>query len=154
MQRLVLWTLAMLTWIADVVLVGRRIDPRRTRQRGEVSIAWLKRWVIRLVIIRAAEIARPRRRRPLHWRGRHQRARHLIRSLIGSAFRRTLRHRDITARVRVLIGVLRDLDAHAHLIAKRMRRRLTRLRPIAAEQGPATPLPRPPLSPAAIADSS
>lgn len=153
-RRLVLWTLAMLAWIASIVLGGMRTDARRLRQRGDVSLDWLRRWVMKLVVVRAGEIARPRARRPRFWRGRDQRRSHLFRALIGSAFRRALRHRDIAERVRRMTHVLRNLDAYADRIAKRMRRRLTRLWPIAARPAPATALADAALPRDGFADSS
>lgn len=144
----------MLTWIASIFCAGFRGNARRMRQRGHNSLASLQRWVLQLVILRAAEMARPQRRRALFWRGRDQRRSQLVRALIGSAMRRAVRHRDTPARIGLLVGVLRNLDAYARRIAKRMRRRLTRLWPIVAQRAIAAPLPDAPLLQAAFADSS
>ena len=153
-QRLILWTLAMLSWIASVVLAGCRIDARRSRQRGHVSIAGLRRWILQLIVLRAAEIARPRRRHPLFWRGRDERPTHLFRSLIGAALRRALTRKNFAESIRLFLEVLRNLDVYATGIVKRMRRHLTRLWPIALQPTRAAPLPDAPIFPAAITDSS
>lgn len=128
-QRLVLWALAMLSWIAAVLFAGRRVDVRQLRRRyNRASIEGLTRITLHLVVIRASELGRWRRRRPLLWsRGRDMRVRHLIRSLVGSKLRRALKRERLSERIEALRYVLRHLDVFARYLA---RRRLTRLRPI------------------------
>ncbi|HYD87470.1 MAG TPA: hypothetical protein VEA80_08355 [Vitreimonas sp.] len=128
-QRLVLWALAMLSWIASVLFAGRKVTPRQLlRRRRSMSLDGLKRMTIQLMIVRAAELARlrlpkvPRRRPPVR--------RHYFRSLLGSRLRRLMKRKDLPARIAVLIDVLRNLDDYAAILAKRLKRRLTRLFPI------------------------
>jgi hypothetical protein len=145
-QRLVLWVLAMLAWIASV-LAGKPIGARQGRQRGHVSLDGLTRMVTQLLVVRAGELARLRRRRRLTYfkRGRDLRCRHLFRSLIGSRLRRA---------IAVMIHVLHHLDAYARPLAQRMRRRLTRLWAITPRPMLATPPNDAPLLLPALADSS
>jgi hypothetical protein len=155
-QRLALWALAVLQWIAAVLFGGRRIAVRHLRQRCErASLEGLTRLVINLMIVRARELAgqRPRKRR--FWRhGRDLRPCHLIRSLLGSKLRLVLRSKDLASRIAALIAALRDLDRHARHLAQRMRRRLTRLWAIAPAPSPATCLEQMLTSAPAFADSS
>jgi hypothetical protein len=131
-QRLVLWALAMLTWLAAVLFAGREITVRQLHQRHRrMSLDGLTRMTIELMICRAAELARLRRRKRNFWRyGRDLTPRHLFRSLVGSRLRRVLKPRHARERIAALIHALRNLDAFARRLAKRMRRGLTRLWPI------------------------
>jgi hypothetical protein len=152
-QRLVLWALAMLVWIASV-FAGKPITSRQAHQRGDISLDGLTRMVMQLAVIRAGELARTRRRRPTFFkRGRDLRRRHLLRSVIGSRLRRKLKHKDIATRIAILIAVLRDLDSIARPLAQRMRRRLTRLWAVTAKPLPADIIGSPAYPPA-LADSS
>lgn len=153
-QRFVLLALAMLHWIA-AVLEGLHIDPRRLRQRGGLGVDRLARFVGLLIYTRAAELAAGRRIPLSLWRyGRDVRRRHMVRSLLGSRVRRTLRHKDMRARIAKLIDALRSLEAHAQRLARRLRRRLTRLCAIAPAPTAAVPLLGPPAPSPALADSS
>jgi hypothetical protein len=153
-QRLVLWALAMLTWIASV-FAGKAIATRHAQQRGDVSLEWIARMVMHLVVIRAGELARLRRRRFTFFKhGRDLRRRHLLRSVIGSRLRRKLAHKDIAARIAMLIAALRDLDAIARPLAQRMRRRLTRLWSIAVKPMLPDIILGSPAQPPALIDSS
>ena len=154
-QRIILWTLAMLTWIASALFGDRKVVARHWRQRGDISFDALKRMVIDLMIIRAGELARMRRRTlRFHKRGRDLRLGHLYRRVLGSKLRRALKRKDIAARVLTLIDVLRNLDRYAGLLAVRLRRRLTRLWPIVAIQQPAIALHGAPARLPPLADSS
>jgi hypothetical protein len=127
-QRLVLWALTMLGWIA-AVLSGRHTHARHMRQRGDVSLDYLTRLTINLLIVRAAELKgrRPSGRCIYVKRGRDLRRRHLIRSLLGARLRRVLTYKGgASTRIQNLIQVLRRLDQHARLL---FRRPLTRLFP-------------------------
>jgi hypothetical protein len=127
-QRLVLWAIAMLSWIAAVLFAEREITHRQLRQRRRASIDGLRRVVINLILLRARELSGLRPRKLRFWKhGRDLRTRHLIRSLVGSKLRRALKHKDPAMRIARLIGALRNLDAYAQHLALRMRRRLTRL---------------------------
>jgi hypothetical protein len=153
-QRLVLWALAMLTWIA-AVLAGKPIRTRHAHQRGDISLEYLTRMVLHLAIVRAGELARIRYRKIIFFkRGRDLRRRHLLRTVIGSRLRHKLRRKDFAARIAVLIAVLRDLDTLARPLAQRLRNRLTRLwailaTPMQADAVLGAPAPSP-----ALADSS
>ncbi|HYD88415.1 MAG TPA: hypothetical protein VEA80_13145 [Vitreimonas sp.] len=138
-QRLVLWALAMLSWIASVLFAGRKVTPRQLfRRRRSMSLAGLERTTIQLLIIRAVEVARLRM--PNFRRRRPPVRRHYIRSLLGSRLRRMIKRKDVPARIAALIDVLRRLDHYAALLGARMKRRLTRLFPIAPAPMPAAPL--------------
>jgi hypothetical protein len=153
-QRLVLWALAMLTWIASV-FAGRPITSRQAHRRGDVSLDGLTRMVMQLAAIRAGELARLRRRRPTFFkRGRDLRRRHLRRSVIGSRLRRKLKHKDIATHVATLIAALRDLDAIARPLAQRMRQGLTRLWAVTAKPMLADMILEAPVLPSALVDTS
>lgn len=133
-QRLILWALAMLTWIAAVLFAAKETTVRQLRQRHRrMSLDGLTRMTIELMICRAAELARLRRRKRNCWRyGRDLTPRHLFRSLAGSRLRRVLKPRSVHERIAALVNALRNLDAFARQLAARMRRGLTRLWPIIA----------------------
>jgi hypothetical protein len=124
LQRLVLWALAMLSWIA-AVLAGRHVNRRHIEQRGDISLAWLTRLIVNLLMIRAAHIGRFKRRGPTrYWRhGRDLRRRHFHRSLLGAKLRRALKHKDLVTHIARLIAVLRDLNTYAAELARNIRRR-------------------------------
>ncbi len=131
------------------------VTARQMRQRAGVSLAGLTRMIVQLAIVRAGELSGLRRRRLTYFkRGRDLRTRHLFRSLIGSRLRRRLKHKNPATRIAILIGVLRDLDGFARPLAQRMRRRLTRLWPIAARALAAAHCEEPPALPPALADTS
>jgi hypothetical protein len=140
LQRYILWTLAMLQWIA-AVLSGRDVSGRRLAQRGGVSLAWVTRRVTYLLLIRAGRIGRFQRRGRIHyWRhGRDLRRRHYLRSLLGAKLRRALKHKDFAKHVANLIDVLRNLDKYAAQLAHNLRRR-HRLWRIAPPLAPAAAL--------------
>jgi hypothetical protein len=122
----------MLTWLGAVLFAGKEITVRQLRQRHRrMSLDGLTRMTIELMICRAAELVRLRRRKRNFWRyGRDLTPRHLLRSLVGSRLRRALKPRCVHQRIAALMNALRNLDAFALQLAKRMRRRLTRLWPI------------------------
>lgn len=136
-SRLIAWALAMLLWLRSVLNISRR----HLRQRGAFfTLDRLARLITNLIVIRAAEIAgnRTPRRRLFRDRGVDLRRRHFRRSVIGARLRRALKHRDFDTRIAILIRALRDLEPLAARLAKRMRRRNTKLwaivpRPVAAE---------------------
>lgn len=129
-QRLVLWTLVLLQWIAAMLVSNRAVTLRHVQQRGDmICLPWLTRLVGKLLIVRAGQLARLRRRRRIRlWRrGCDLRRAHLIRSALGARLRRKMKHKDPRARIAGLIAIVRDLDGHAAPLAKRLRRGLTRL---------------------------
>ncbi len=136
-QRLALWALAVLGWIAGVVFGERGFAHRQLRQRHRrIAIERLTRLVVQLLIVRAFELAPVRARKLRFWRnGRDLKRRHFIRSLIGARLRRVLKPKGLAQRIANLMRVLRQLDAFARHLAGR---RLTRLwaiapAPVAAE---------------------
>jgi hypothetical protein len=140
-QRLVLWALALLSWMG-AVLAGKDASLRQLRQRAErISLDGLTATVVDLMLVRAFELARLRPRKLRFWRyGRDLRPRHLTRSLLGSRLHRVLKPKDPAMRMANLIAVLRDFDFYAGQLALRMKRRLTRLWPILPAPEPAEPL--------------
>jgi hypothetical protein len=141
-QRLVLWALAMLSWIAAVLFAGKAVTRRQLRRRCKrISIHHLTRLTLKLMIVRAAELAGYRPRKLRFWKhGRDLRRPHLFRTLIGSKLRRTLKHKDPAQRIAILTGALRNLDLLARRLAQRMKRRLTRLWPTVPAPAPALAL--------------
>ena len=139
--RLIAWALAMLLWLRTVLSGVRIMSRRQRRQRGGCfSLDHLARLIANLIVIRAAAIAGHRDARDplLRDRGVDLRRRHFRRSVIGAHLRRALKHRDFETRIAILMRALRDLEPLAARLAKRMRRRNTKLwaivpRPVAAE---------------------
>jgi hypothetical protein len=124
-RRYALWVMAMLHWIAALLIQAVRPTKRQFEQRGEVSIARLTHLVITLLVIRAAERSRIRSGAPRCWRhGRTLLRRHFMRSVLGSRLRRAIKPKDTAARIGALIHALRHLDDFADQLARRM---LTRL---------------------------
>lgn len=146
----------MLSWLAAVLLGYTRVSTRQMRQRSGATLPALTELTMRLLVIRAGELIRMRpAAKPRYWRfGRDLRRRHLLRSAIGSALRRTLRHRDVLMRIASVVAVLRDLDTYARLFAKRMRGGLTRLYAIIAAPAPASVILDAPALTPAFPDSS
>ena len=154
-RRIILWTLALLTWIAAMLTNNRAVSARHERQRFDIPLPWLNTLVGQLLIIRAGQLARLRRKRIRYWRhGRALHLSHLQRSALGARVRRTLKHKDIRAWIANLITVLRDLDAHAASLAKRLRRGLTRLLRNWTQAADTPLLPTPPAHQPAVPDSS
>jgi hypothetical protein len=155
-QRIVLWALALLTWVAAMLSGNRAVSARHARQRFDISLPWLTGLVSKLLIIRAAQLARLRRcGRIRYWaRGRDLRRSHLLRSTLGTRLRRTVRHKDVGAWMARLIAVLRNLDAYAAPLAQRLRRGLTRLWRVTPPIAPAQAACAGPASAPAFADSS
>jgi hypothetical protein len=155
LQRLVLWALTMLHWIAAMLSGGGRSSARHVNQRGDVSLGGLTRMITALLMIRAAHIV-GRPRRPVHyWRfGRRLRCEHFRRSLLGSKLRRVLKHKHAATHIAQLIAILRDFDEHAAYLAQRirlMRRYFLRTTPSIA---PADLFLGAPALPPAFSDSS
>ena len=91
----------------------------------------------RLVLIHAGE----RKRGPIsNTRHRHgRRGAYTLRKLAGSALRRATRGRDHASRLFAILALMRDVDAHATRLLRRLKKGLTRLRVIdpISEKGPA-----------------
>lgn len=142
-QRILLWALAMLSWIAAVLFSGAMPSLRQLRQRRNVTLGRLKRMTVQLLIIRAGELTRwPMRRRRRHYvrRGRDIRRSHLFRRMLGAKLRRVFKARTTRARIAALTHILRNLESYARLVARRLTRGLRRLWPILAARTPAAPL--------------
>ena len=157
LQRLVLWALAMLQWLAAVLFSDRPVSFRHIQRIEDTTLSGLQRLVTGLVMARALNLlARPRRSGRIHYwrRGRNMRPRHWVRSLLGSKLRRALRHKDIATHIAQLIAVLRNLDKHAAHLAQRMRCKLRRLWRTTPPIAPATALCGTPPPLPAIANSS
>jgi hypothetical protein len=151
-QRLALWTLALLHWVA-AIFSGQTPAPRHRARRGHISLQSLKRRVIALIIFRALRLIGPQRSIP-HWRrGRDLHRSHFMRSLLGAKLRRALTHKHAPTQIAQLIAILRNLDTYAAHLAYRFRhlRRLWRLMPPIASASSlyGTPAPSP-----AFSDSS
>lgn len=155
LQRLVLWTLAMLLWFGAVLCGSRPISRRHLDQRGDLSLRGLARMVTALLIFRALNInARSYRRVSIWRRGRDLRRAHFRRSLLGAALRRALHDKNSAAHIAKLIRVLRNLDAYAAATLRRlhrMRRYFLRTTPNIA---PPAPMVVAPALPRALADTS
>ena len=157
LRRLALWTLAVLSWITAMMFHDRALTFRHVAQRLDlISLPWLTQLVSKLLVNRAAQLARLRPPKHIrYWRhGRDLHRPHMLRSVIGARPRRALRHKDIRAWLENLMAVLRNLDAYAAPLAKRFRRGLTRLWRILPPIAPAAALLGPPAPPPAVADSS
>jgi len=140
LARFITWARLMLGWIAMLMVsTGFKPDPRRLRRYGHLSLDRLARMVRNLIIIRACQImpaprlrAPPRRNvAPAGFTRRLER-RQFLRSFAGSRLRRALRARDPATRISVLLAALRDIDVLARLV----KRRLTRLRPVQPTEPP------------------
>ena len=157
LQRLALWLLTLLHWIAAIICANRPAHARHRRQRGDISLAWVSHWVGALITVRALNTLRPRPRRMrfLYWRPAfNTRPSHFQRSLYGAKLRRALKHKDPATHIAQLIAVLRNLDAHAAALALRIRSRLRRLLRAWLAIAPATRLLGAPALPPPLADSS
>ena len=146
-----------LHWIAAMLFSDRRVSSRHIAQRlSFISLPWLTRRVSQLLIVRAAQLAgRRRRRRIVFWRhGRDSRRSHLLRSVLGWKLHRALKHKDGATWIANLIRVLRNLDAYAAPLARRLRRGLTRLWRVMPPVAPPVALLGPPAYSPALADSS
>jgi hypothetical protein len=155
-KRLTLWALTVLGWLMSVLFGERDVSVRHLNQRlHHVFLDQLTGVTIALLVSRALQFAKVRMPRRLHyWRhGRSLRRAHFMRSFLGAGFRRVLKHRDLKTRIAQLIAVLRDLDAHARRLARRLKqlRRLWRLVPQIA---PVALILGPPACSPAFSDSS
>lgn len=157
LRRFALWTLVMLQWIAAMLSGEGLPTHRQMRQRiGFVSLPWLKRRVGYLLIIRAAQLRAPRRlKRQRFWRyGRDFRRAHIIRTVLGARTRGALTHRNAVIWIAKLIHVLRNLDAYARPLIRRLNGGLTRLTRVAPAIAPASAICAAPVCAPGFADSS
>ncbi|MFN3464634.1 MAG: hypothetical protein ACK4X1_11230 [Terricaulis sp.] len=155
--RLIAWALAMLMWLGAALSGAIAVKARHQRQRVDFhALTRLTLLVKRLIISRAGDFARlrPPKRFGTAYRGRPVARAGLIRALIGSQLRRALKRRDIFKHICALIAALRQIDVHAAHLARRMRRRLTRLTPILSRPCDADVLVSRAAAETAFADSS
>lgn len=154
--RILSWTLAALLWLARALNFDTPPSRRHVRR-----YAWLfdldaiARHIARLIIIAAAATPGLRHRpapRTLHGRSRARAG--FMRSVIGTRLRRALKHRDLTARIALLIDALNRIDALACAFAKRLRRRFTKLWALVPTPEAAPALAPPPQAAPATADTS
>jgi hypothetical protein len=112
---------------------------RQMRQRARLSIEHLARVVRLILFLRAVQLFERKHRvqRQIPARAhappgfaRRSTSRHFVRAIIGSSMRKQLTARGPMARIARLIGALRDLDALAVRLFKRLYRKLARGRPI------------------------
>lgn len=145
--RLLAWARLALAWAAMMLFSDDAplLDLRRCIRRFRLlSLDRLARMVRNLVIVRAAQMAGPRARRrtarsfaPPGFARRKRPAR-ILRSCGGSALRRALRDRDPARRMTRIIQALRDIDQWARKLVRRLRRGLTRLRPLVMRRPPSS----------------
>jgi hypothetical protein len=128
-SRLIAWTLSMLLWTFEA-LFAATLSPRHERQRLQrISLDGLTRRVKMLIVSRACDFACVRgvRRLRFSYRGcRNVLKAGLINALVGARVRRLLKRKGLVERIAILIHALRHIDDYATLVAKRIRRGLTR----------------------------
>jgi hypothetical protein len=125
--RLIAWTLTMLAWLAQVLCANVLFTPRHERQRAtRMSLERLTRQVEMLIISRARDMLPPRRAGARTYRGLSLTPHAVIRAVIGVRMRGQLRRTDIVEHCLALMHALTHIDTFAKLIAKRLRRGLTR----------------------------
>jgi hypothetical protein len=123
LRRLVLWALAMLHWIGAVLSGNRPIGRRHLNQRGDVSLSGLTRMVTALLIVRALNLHARSYGRVSSWRhGRDLRRAHFRRSLLGAKLRHALQDKTPAAHIAKLVRILRNLDAFAVALLRRLHR--------------------------------
>ncbi len=157
--RLIVWTLAMLAWVAWALSAATIPKRRHIRRRyAFLSLDRLARTVALLIVARAGELARARRhkRNPFfnRIRGRQVWPRHITRSIIGARLRRALKHKTFTTRVALLTDALKRVDAWAAPLVKRLRHGMTKLWPRRTKPSPVTPLAAAIAAQASFADTS
>jgi hypothetical protein len=139
LARLIAWAQMMLLWIGAALFfpAARAATGRHIRRRNSLlSLDRMAHMTACLILTRACALAR--RPRPLRHRrpqldyapagfAKRTRERHFVRSAIGSKLRGKLRHRDLGARLSILMHALADIDAYARELLPRLNRRFTRL---------------------------
>ncbi len=147
-KRLTTWFRLWLHWLVFAcgvwMTTGWRGHPRQLDSAARAAQ--------NLVLIRAGEGRRGSAPIMRHRHGR--RGAYTLRKLAGGALRRATRGRDHASRLFAILTLLRDLDAHAARLLRRLRNGLTRLRVIDPSPGPAPVHPRAAFSAIARADTS
>ncbi|MEZ5959841.1 MAG: hypothetical protein R3C30_05370 [Hyphomonadaceae bacterium] len=153
LKRLAAWAMLMLVWMAQAFFSDAAPPAKRRylRQRYRLSLDEMARRIYAMIIVRAGQLLK---RRSQAGRLRHFSApsgfayrragRQWLRTLIGSTLRKRLYARNPLLRIARLLAAVRDLDAFAAYIAKRLRRGLGRAAPIVATRPPhdAVSIPR------------
>lgn len=160
LPRLIVWAKAMIIWAAAALLGERSTNRRYIRQRYRaLNLTKLTNLVRNLLIIRAAEFARPRAVGP--WRdfapSGFQRRRGIcsLRAIAGSRLRRALSDGDLATRLKRFVHIVRNLDACVRkFLLRRVRNGLCRLNPLIAARPQAHALLLRPAQTPAPADSS
>lgn len=127
LQRYQRWLLLWLTWFTAFLNRARAFAPF-TAQAETIAHQWLdriERVLISIVLIRAAPRVRvtntPRRRGPPRTESQ------MLRAIVGSAMRRSLRSKDLHQRIAALS---QDPDALVERLLKRLPQGLTRRRAV------------------------
>mgnify|MGYP000499719707 CR=1 FL=1 len=158
-DRLTAWARLVLLWMGALMFAppGAPFNRRRIARYQHMTLGRMANTVARLILIRAAILYAPPRRhrrtsRHFAPNGVRQRAtpHHLVRSAIGSRIRRALRHRDPGQRLAILLDALVNIDA----LARKLYRRLTRLRPLIVARPRASAWQSAPALAPAAADTS
>jgi hypothetical protein len=148
LARFVAWARLALAWIAMMLLSDEtpRASRRIVRRRYcLLDLGVMTRLVRNLVIIRAGQLSQRRRRRrpilldsaPAGFTRRTRANAAALRRTAGSWLRRRLAGEGGAAlRVSRLLAALADLDTLAGRLVRRLRRGLTRLRPIVMTRAP------------------
>jgi hypothetical protein len=125
-QRIILWLLTVLAWVASVFGAG---DASRLHRRGALfSLDRLAVMIKRLVAIRAAELTKRRvRKERAYFPLQTSRPAGLWRALYGASLRRALRHPDFATRIARLRSVIEQLDLWAAHMARRFKNGATKL---------------------------
>jgi hypothetical protein len=128
LARFIAWALMLLHWIATGLDHGTPADRRRLKQRDWfLDTGNLFRLVRDLILWRAGVIAKlPAPPRIPH---RGVISAQIRRRAFGSRLRRALHHRDLRQMLARLTRALAHIDHYARPLAKRFKRRLTRLSP-------------------------
>ena len=147
LARYLAWARLALAWIAMMLLSGETPRARRRIVRRRYCLldpGVMTRLVRNLVIIRAAQLSRRRRRRPnlldstpADFTRRTRVDAAWLRRVGGSRLRRSLTSEGgVAARISRLLAALSQIDALARRLGRRLRRGLTRLRPIVMTRVP------------------
>jgi len=145
LKRLAAWAMLMLMWMAQALFAEAAPPAKRRylRQRYRLGLDDMARRIHAMIVVRAAQLMKrwPRAGRIAHCSAPsgfayRRKGRQWLRTLIGSALRKRLYARDPLARIARLLAAVRDLDAFAAHVAKRLRRGLGRAAPIVATRPP------------------
>jgi len=137
LARLIAAAWLTLAWIGAALFTDTlRIDRRHIRRRYYwLNLDRIARVIACLVVSRAGAMMPSVNRPPVRdftgsgFKRRLRRTR-MLRAFFGSKLRKALKHPDIARRYARLVRALLDIDALARRIVRRLKRGLSRLRPI------------------------